>query len=169
LRDLDETLEYCYYVAGTVGEMLTGLFAWHSPAVAAARGELATRAVAFGRALQLTNILKDIRVDLDRVRCWPPGDVLARPGIAPPERLREPVHRAQAVAVLDELIGVAHREVVHAFEYTLRVPKEEAGIRRFCIVPLFLAVLTLRKLHGNPAVFDPAPVKTIRTAVRAIL
>jgi len=47
LRDMREVREYCYYVAGTVGEMLTGLFSAYAPDVKAREPELAARAVAF--------------------------------------------------------------------------------------------------------------------------
>ncbi len=61
LPDLRDTLQYCYYVAGTVGVMLTGLFVDGYDSVRPRGSELEPRAPAFGRALQLTNILKDIR------------------------------------------------------------------------------------------------------------
>lgn len=167
LRDLAETFEYCQYVAGTVGEMLTGLFAWHAPSIASARAALGPNVESFGRALQLTNVIKDIREDLDAGRCWLPGDVLARHGFRAPVDLCDPTRRAQAVAMLDELVGVAHREAIHAFEYALAIPAEQDGIRRFCLTPLFLAVLTLRELHGNPEVFDAdRRVKIRRNAVK---
>jgi farnesyl-diphosphate farnesyltransferase len=168
LLNLEELLEYCYYVAGTVGEMLTRLFLWHAPDLEAAQETVQRRAVAFGRALQLTNILKDVREDLDRGDCWLPLDVLARHGLTP-ETLLRPALRGQAVAALDELVGVAHGEVISAFEYILALPKDEKGMRLFCLWPLFMAVLTLRKLKGNAAVFEPAAVKIPRSAVTAVV
>lgn len=42
----------CYYVAGLVGEMLTGLFVASSPWVVPREARLVPRAVAFGRALR---------------------------------------------------------------------------------------------------------------------
>ncbi len=168
LRDTHQTLEYCYYVAGVVGEMLTGLFAWHSPAVAARRASLQPRAVAFGNALQLTNILKDVREDWERGSCWLPRTVLAEHGLTP-ETLLEPAHREAALAVHAKLLAVARREMDAAFDYTLALPREEKGLRLFCLWPLFLAVMTLRKLHGNPAVFEPQPVKVSRRTVRGVV
>jgi farnesyl-diphosphate farnesyltransferase len=81
LPDLQDTLQYCYYVAGTVGVMLTGLFVDGFDSVRPHRSELGPRAPAFGRALQLTNILKDIREDLDRGFCWLPRSVMANHGL----------------------------------------------------------------------------------------
>jgi farnesyl-diphosphate farnesyltransferase len=168
LADLSETLTYCYYVAGTVGEMLTGLFAGHSPAVAARLAELDPRAAAFGRALQLTNILKDIREDRERGSCWLPRTLMARHGLTA-DTLLSHDHRAAALDLLDEMIAVAHREAEVSLEYILAIPREERGIRLFCLWPLFFAVLTLRQLRGNPDVFGGPPVKISRPAVKRVM
>ncbi|RYZ43596.1 MAG: squalene/phytoene synthase family protein [Myxococcaceae bacterium] len=168
LPDLQATLMYCYYVAGVVGEMLTGLFIDHSPAVAARQARLEPRALAFGRALQLTNILKDVRDDLDRGICWLPRDRMAAHGLEP-ATLALPAHRARAVALMHELVAVARRELDVALEYTLTLPTEEPGLRLFCLYPLFFAVATLNAVEGNPAVFDPEPVKLSRESVRMLM
>ena len=56
LSDVDEMHEYCYCVAGVVGEMLTELFCAHSPKIDARRADLERLAVSFGQGLQMTNI-----------------------------------------------------------------------------------------------------------------
>ncbi len=168
LKDLNETMTYCYYVAGTVGEMLTDLFAGYAPSVALRRAELEPRAAAFGRALQLTNILKDIREDHQRGSCWLPRTLMARHGLTA-DTLLSHDHRAAALELLDELLAVAHREAETSLEYTLLLPREEKGIRLFCLWPLFLAVLTLRGLRGNPDVFSGPPVKISRPAVKRVM
>ena len=168
LANLEATLSYCYYVAGVVGEMLTGMFIEYDREVASRREALVPRSAAFGRALQLTNILKDIRKDLERGTCWLPADRLAAWGLSP-ATLAEPAQRHKAVALLNELVSVARNEADIAFEYALALPSSQPGLRLFCLWPLFLAVLTLAALEGNPAVFDRAPVKIGRDAVQAIL
>ncbi|WP_239576266.1 phytoene/squalene synthase family protein [[Archangium] primigenium] len=168
LESLEETIEYCYYVAGTVGEMLTRLFQWYSPEVARRAARLEPRSVAFGNALQLTNILKDVREDLERGSCWLPRTLLAQHGLTP-ETLLEPAHRGAAMRAHGQLVAVAHRELRQAFDYVMQLPREEHGLRLFCLWPLFLAVMTLRKLHGNAAVLEKKPVKVSRRTVRWVL
>ena len=168
LADLDETLLYCHYVAGTVGEMLTALFIGYSPACHEHKEFLEASAGSFGRALQLTNILQDVRADLERGSCWLPRTALTRHGLTP-KQLVEPEYRAQALALLEDLIAVAHREAKAAFEYTLRIPKSEPGIRTFCLWPLFNAVLTLRALQGNHEAFGPKRVKIQRSMVKLVM
>ncbi|HVP62497.1 MAG TPA: phytoene/squalene synthase family protein [Myxococcaceae bacterium] len=168
LPDLRDTLQYCYYVAGTVGVMLTGLFVDGHDSVRPKKAELAPRAPAFGRALQLTNILKDIREDLDRGFCWLPRTVMAKHGLSP-GNLVLPERRSAAVAMLDELVAVARRECDVSFEYSLLLPRSEPGLRLFCLWPLLFALRTLRALAHNPAVFEPAPVKIDRQTVMRIM
>ncbi len=61
IQTVEEFREYCYYVAGTVGYLLTDLWHEHSPAVGQATYErLRERCRAFGEALQTVNILKDV-------------------------------------------------------------------------------------------------------------
>ena len=61
LATVDDLERYCYYVAGTVGHLLTGLFHTIQPGVSDRRFEqLDKLATSFGLGLQLTNIIKDV-------------------------------------------------------------------------------------------------------------
>ncbi len=168
LASLKATLDYCYYVAGVVGEMLTDLFVDYAPTVRGVGEALRPRSSAFGRALQLTNILKDIRVDLERGSCWLPRDRMEAHGLTPATLLL-PENRSRAVALLDELVAAARREADSALEYSLTLPSSEPGLRLFCLWPLFFAALTLATLKGNAKVFDPAPVKIGRDGVAKVM
>lgn len=162
-------LDYCDIVAGTVGQMLTGLFAWHSEEVTAVAPALEARADAFGRVLQLTNIIKDARKDLDAGRCWLPRTVLAECGIDSPGRLRDPASAVRARRVLRHLIEATHRELIEAIAYVDALPSSEIGIRQFCVAPLLMAIATLRKLWLGDDFFGPRPVEISRRAVKATL
>ncbi|MDE2976946.1 MAG: squalene/phytoene synthase family protein [Acidobacteriota bacterium] len=69
LRGIPELRDYCYVVAGIVGEMLTELFLLGAPLEQVAEA-LRRRAAAFGEALQLVNILKDAAADEDEGRSF---------------------------------------------------------------------------------------------------
>lgn len=161
--DLDS---YCYYVAGVVGEMLTELFCRYSPAVAAQRTPLSELSASFAEGLQLTNILKDFWEDRGRGACWFPRDVFARHGV---ELARVSVQDCGAgfEAGIRELVAVAHGHLRNALTYTLLIPAREAGIRRFCLWAIGLAVLTLRKIARNPRFTRGAQVKVSHSAVLA--
>jgi len=139
-EDLDE---YCYYVAGTVGIMLTRLFAEHSRHIDFdSRKRLTALGTNFGRGLQLTNILKGIGPDRRQGRVYLPAHRLARHGVEP-ERLLAPDSRAGVLAVVQEILPRALQDLEDALRYTLLLPRREPRLRLFCLWPLFTAVRTL--------------------------
>ena len=73
LSNLGELRNYCYAVAGIVGELLTELFIAGHAELAAAAPLLQERASAFGEALQLVNILKDSDADAAEGRAYLPA------------------------------------------------------------------------------------------------
>lgn len=70
----DDLLWYCRCVAGSVGRLSLGVFGTADPATAAPRAD------ALGVALQLTNILRDVREDGANGRVYLPAKDLARFG-----------------------------------------------------------------------------------------
>jgi farnesyl-diphosphate farnesyltransferase len=167
IADTDELLEYCDIVAGTVGEMLTGLFTWHSDAAAAVLPALEPRAAAFGRALQLTNIIKDVVLDAASGRQWLPSSILADCGVDTQNGL--PETGISRRAVLQQILAVAQREFIEALSYVDALPVTDKSIRRFCVAQLLMAQLTLRKAWEAPDEFATGPVKISRNAVKATL
>ncbi len=166
LGDLGEMSHYCYCVAGVVGEMLTDLFCTHSAEIESRRARLAALAPGFGQGLQMTNILKDIHEDRKRRACWLPKsffngtDALS----AGPDR---EIHEEEAFREgIRCLTGVAHNHLKVALEYTLCFPPRETGIRKFCLMALGMAVLTLRKINANPAFSLGSEVKISRRSVK---
>ncbi len=159
--DLDT---YCYYVAGIVGETLTELFCGYSRQIERHYAELYALAPSFGQGLQMTNILKDVWEDRARGACWLPQELFSRHGVdlatLTPER-----SDARFQAGMIELIGIAHRHLRNALTFTLLIPGEETGIRRFCLWAIGLAALTLRKIQDNPAFTAGRQVKVSRSAV----
>src|SRR2546421_2453327 len=63
--------QYCYRVASVVGVLSIAIFGYKNPACRDYANHL-------GKALQLTNILRDVRTDAERGRIYLPGSELAR-------------------------------------------------------------------------------------------
>jgi 15-cis-phytoene synthase len=74
-RTHEELEQYCYRVASVVGLLSIEIFGYQDPGCR-------TYAVHLGKALQLTNILRDVRVDAQRGRIYLPLSELARFGVA---------------------------------------------------------------------------------------
>lgn len=168
LKDLPEMNRYCYCVAGVVGEMLTDLFCDYSPQIAQQKAELQALAVSFGQALQMTNILKDIWEDHQRGACWLPREVFARVGFD--LKNLSPGHYDPAFGKgLTELIGITHTHLHNALRYTLLIPPDEKGIRRFCLWALGMAILTLRRILKKRDFVSGQQVKISRSSVKATI
>jgi farnesyl-diphosphate farnesyltransferase len=159
--DLDD---YCYYVAGVVGEMLTDLFCAYSATIAQRRAALGEHAVSFAQGLQMTNILKDVWEDRSRGACWLPQEVFARHGVDLAQ-ISAGQHDPRFDAGINELVGVAHAHLRNALAFTLLIPAHETGIRRFCLWAIGLAVLTLQKIRHTPGFTCGAQVKVSHSAV----
>jgi len=159
--DLDD---YCYYVAGVVGEMLTDLFCDYSVTIAQRRVALDEHAVSFAQGLQMTNILKDVWEDRSRGACWLPQEVFSRHGIDLGQiSSGRPDPRFDAG--MNELVGLAHAHLRNALSFTLLIPAQEAGIRRFCLWAIGLAVLTLQRIRQTPGFSSGSQVKVSHSAV----
>jgi farnesyl-diphosphate farnesyltransferase len=122
LDSIAELRDYCYVVAGIVGEMLTDLYLLDMPDLDGVAPALRQRARDFGEGLQLVNILKDSTTDRAEGRVFLPRAV---------DR--------------DEVFALAHRGLDRAAEYTLALQCASAprGMVEFNAVPILLARATL--------------------------
>jgi farnesyl-diphosphate farnesyltransferase len=165
LADLDN---YCYHVAGCVGEMLAKLFCHYSPAIAAHQEQLLKLSVSFGQGLQMTNILKDIWDDAQRGVCWLPQDIFTETGFEL-KNLTPETNNENFRLGLEHLISIAGQHLENALRYTLLIPNHETGIRKFCLWALGMALLTLRKLKQNLHFTQSNQVKISRNSVKATI
>ena len=124
IQNMKELNEYCYYVAGVVGEAMTRLVAIKSnlePSHAFVSTDSFKKAFHFGLFLQKINILKDQFKDEKEGRYF--------------------IFNRQAV--LDSLSE--HSKCT--FEYILSIPNHERGYRIFCATSFFLGLATLPLLQ----------------------
>jgi farnesyl-diphosphate farnesyltransferase len=128
MQTLQDLRDYCFVVAGIVGEMLTELFILQSPSCARVGDELRARAVEFGEALQLVNILKDVRPDAAEGRVYLPREA------------------SQA-----EVFQLARADLRRAAEYIdlLRESGAAKGTVAFNALNTRLAIATLRLLRDR--------------------
>ena len=135
IRDVAELREYCYYVAGVVGQMLCAVMAHflQRPALLDVR-DVATE---LGIGLQLVNILKDARKDSLQGRRYLP-------------RL-ELYH-----SVLQETRDSLRRGI----DFVLALPPAAGELRCFCGLPIAWGAMTLSRAEQ-----DASAAKISRTAV----
>lgn len=170
LEDENELEEYCYFVAGVVGEMLCNLFFAELPGLSAkARDTMKRNAVSFGLGLQMTNISKDVMADRNRGWSYVPKSLIVRNGLNV-EEFSACVSTEKNLAVLEQLLRKTMGHLQDALEFTLAIPRHNFSIRLFCIWPLWMAMETVAVLHNNQVLLTSEdPVKISRQTVKKIL
>jgi len=126
LHSVRELQDYCYVVAGIVGEMLSELFLLDRPALSGISSYLRERAATFGEALQLVNILKDSASDAEEGRRYLPSEVPT-----------------------SEVFALARRDLGVAGEYIRVLQNADAprGLVEFTALPVQLAWAALEQVE----------------------
>lgn len=102
-QTIDDTLNYCYHVAGVVGVMMS--------LIMGAKDDLTLdRACDLGLAFQLTNIARDVVEDAQNGRVYLPTDWLRSVGLnTDPDLLLQESNREQLVIVINRLLKEAEK------------------------------------------------------------
>jgi farnesyl-diphosphate farnesyltransferase len=171
IQSLAEFKRYCYFVAGTVGHLLTDLWHAHSPFVGARTyAKLLTNCEAFGEALQTVNILKDIPWDVEHENAvFIPRDLLESAGSGQ-DSLLDPALRANNLTALESLVSLADSDLDEALAYVSEIPAAAMRIRLFCVLPTVFAAATLRELkHSEQMLVSGGGVKITRSEVKSLI
>ena len=169
LKDIADWDRYCYYVAGTVGHMLTELFIRHYGFAKEISKGLKKLSSSFGLGLQKVNVIKDVPVDRERGLCYLPGDTINKHGLNA-VGLKEKAESSKITPFVNEIVGLTVSHLDDAIEYTILIPQHLKGVRMFLIVPVYLAIETLVLIKSNPvqAMTGP-PVKLTRKDVTRLV
>jgi farnesyl-diphosphate farnesyltransferase len=146
-----ELEDYAWRVAGCVGEFWTrlGFLTMGAGFSKAPQDDLIRRGIAYGKGLQLVNILRDMPADLTTGRCYLP---LADPGD------KEQLHAARA-----RWLARAHGWIDEGFAYSARlVPRR---LRAASVLPAMIARETLALLHAAGPDAMQTRIKIPRTRV----
>ena len=151
LEDLDR---YTYLVAGCVGEFWTDVMITHGPAVRNwDRKRMVELGVRFGKALQMTNIIRDVPKDLRVGRCYIPSEMLEPVGLTPDDLLSTNAIEI-ARPLMSEMVRRALDFYVSADAYILATPRRSARLRLAMIWPVLIGLATLDLLLRSPSSLD---------------
>ena len=152
----EELDEYTYLVAGCVGQFWTEMSMDHNPGLGGWEvGEMSEKGVRFGKALQLTNILRDVPKDLRLGRCYLPREVLEGCGLSAVDLLDAGVSgKARPALVWGINRALAHYRA--AAEYLRTIPVRHYRLRLAVAWPLLMGLETLAELAKNKEWLDPS-------------
>ncbi|MEP6810350.1 MAG: phytoene/squalene synthase family protein [Chthoniobacterales bacterium] len=165
LEDAAELDRYTYLVAGCVGKFWTDVCFRKLPTFSVtARETMVERGIAYGKGLQLINILRDAGADLRAGRCYLPAEELLAEGLTPDDLL---VKADRAEPVLRKWCERAAEGLNAGVEYACAI--QPWRVRLATVLPALIGARTLALLReAGPAVFQRR-VKIERAEVRAIL
>ena len=162
LREYDDLDRYTYLVAGCVGEFWTTMTYAHMPGTLKELPDtMARRGVRFGKALQMTNVLRDCGKDLRIGRCYLPQSMLDRHALSAQDLLL-PANSLRARPLLVELLRKTLDHFRAALDYTLAIPAYSVRLRLACLWPILIGLETLLLLVDNDAWLDPQKVSKVR-------
>lgn len=164
INDMDEFHDYCHFVAGTVGKMLTDIFSYHNELPE----NLSEYSEPFGQFLQTINILKDPLEDHESESAvFIPEEVL--PGTH--DDMIQELENGKPDTILEgmeSLLEYADQQGDDARNYIELTP-EESEIRGYLEVPYLLARATAREIEENPEKVAQGDLAIERDEVAAIL
>jgi farnesyl-diphosphate farnesyltransferase len=169
LRTVEELEEYCHYVAGTVGSLVTNLVC-RGPVDESVERRMRRTAESFGLLLQLVNVAKDVHDDYaEENNVYLPADWLAEEGVDQ-DAVGDPTNRSEVARAVRRTTDHARTFLDDAHSYLEAVPERHGNRLAAWAVPYLLAVGTLRELGSRPedAVSNDG-VKVSRAEVQAIV
>ena len=168
IRTVDELEEYCWYAAGTVGDLITNLV---SRGVAPERARtLRENAESFALLLQLVNVAKDVQDDYtEENNVYIPQEWLDEEELDP-EQLCDPDHAPRVAAVVERVTDRAAGYLDDAQQYLEVLPETRGNTLAAWAIPYLLAVGTIRELRTRPEdVVVEGDVKVPREEVFALI
>jgi farnesyl-diphosphate farnesyltransferase len=163
--------EYCYYVGGTVGGMLTDLVVENTEKATQSQVKILRMGQNdFGLFLQKVNIIRDFREDILRnEKIFWPYNIFKNEGLKPPDVLRKE-NEKKALVILEKMISSARGNVNASRDYINAVPEDYPGYKRFTAINFLMGTATIDRIEGNTDIFyNETPVKIDKSVRNEII
>jgi len=148
---IDDYNEYCWFVAGLVGEGLSQLFVASDREDKSVLNQRLYRSM--GLFLQKVNITRDYHEDIlspGKPRMFYPKAIWGKYA-ANLEDFLDPNQIERALGCLNEMVTNAMEHAVDSLDYLNLLT--DPHIFRFCALPQVMAIATLNEVYNNPMVF----------------
>ncbi|MDH3326209.1 MAG: squalene/phytoene synthase family protein [Gammaproteobacteria bacterium] len=154
LPDTETLDEYTYYVAGCVGEFWTNLSIRHTTSLTHwQQTQMIKLGVEFGKALQLTNILRDIAKDTKIGRCYLPLSDLNKYNLDT-NMLFDQSNNKKFQPVILKWLQQADTYFDSAQSYLLSIPRHCLRLRLAALWPILIGLATLKLIKQKQNYLD---------------
>ena len=169
IDSFDEFDSYTYNAAGCVGEFWTEISLKNNPSISFLNYQkMMLLGIQFGKALQITNIIRDIRSDFDIGRCYIPNQLLNIYHLKPQDLIQEKLSMS-AKKLIRNVMLINLESYLHAIEYFLLIPRMNFRLRLACLIPILIGIKTIKQISLNQDSLTNMSVKISRTSVYMIV
>lgn len=167
LQTFEELEEYCWYAAGTVGTLVTGLVSRNVDD--SVRETLQNNARSFAMLLQLVNVSKDVATDYrEENNVYVPQELLDEAELDTDD-IPDEANSEAFVPVISRVVDRAEGYVDGAQQWLEAMPEMRGNTLSAWAIPFLLAVGTIRELEERPEdVIEEGNVKVSRSEVLAL-
>ncbi|MFB6151484.1 MAG: phytoene/squalene synthase family protein [Haloarculaceae archaeon] len=167
LQTFEELEEYCWYAAGTVGTLVTGLLTRNVDD--SVRETLQNNARSFAMLLQLVNVSKDVATDFEEENnVYIPQELLEAEELDT-EDIQDSDNSEEFVPVIQRVVDRAEGYLDGAQTWLEAMPEIRGNTLSAWAIPFLLAVGTLRELEERPQdVIEEGNVKVSRSEVTTL-
>ena len=167
IKTLDELEEYCWYAAGTVGTLVTGLVSHE--ATEEQTEQMENNARAFALLLQLVNVAKDAATDIEEENnVYLQLELLNEEGLDHSD-VGDTENADALVPVIERVTKRAEGYLDGAQQWLEAMPETRGNTLSAWAIPFLLAVGTIRELRERPHdVVEQGNVKITRDEVHAV-
>ncbi|WWD18078.1 farnesyl-diphosphate farnesyltransferase [Kwoniella shandongensis] len=138
---------YCHYVAGLVGEGLSGIFSASGKERPFIADQL-TLSNSMGLLLQKTNIFRDLHEDVLEGRGFWPRAIWSKHGFNSMKELIDPAREKEALWAASEMVLDALRHATDSLDYMTLLRNQ--SVFNFVAIPAVMAIATLERTFMNP-------------------
>ncbi len=169
LKNEEQLDLYTYLVAGSVGEFWTHMSLEHLFKIEENKSEIMLdKAVKFGKALQLINILRDLPEDLQMGRCYIPKEALDKYNLKPKDLLN-PENIGTFRPLFNLYLEKASMFLDEAVEWIEMLPKNQYRLRLSCMLPILIGQRTLVLLREDNILDSNNRIKVSRKEIKKIM
>lgn len=145
---------YCYHIGGAPGVFWAKSFLLKKNFTGEDAKKFITSATEIGKALQITNILRDVSRDIRNARCYLPAEDLKKVNLTCKDLLNTASLKALQ-PVIKKWINRAAEKLSSAEKFILLIPKKDFLFKASTILPIYLCIDTLREIYKSGELLKP--------------